>query len=50
MNKKWYIVQLVAGYEEKIRDEINKRVLERGLVDQFGDILIPEVKKKTAFN
>lgn len=49
MNKKWYIVQLVAGYEEKIRDEINKRVLEKGLVDQFGDILIPEVKKKSAF-
>lgn len=44
MDKKWYIVQLVAGYEEKVRDEIYRRIKENNLDDQFGDILIPEVK------
>jgi len=44
MNKRWYIIQLIAGYEEKVRDEIYRRIKENGLEDQFGDILIPEVK------
>jgi transcriptional antiterminator NusG len=44
MKKKWYIVQLIAGYEEKVKDEILKRIQEQNLQDQFGDVLIPEVK------
>jgi transcriptional antiterminator NusG len=49
MNKKWYIVQLVAGYEEKVKDEIQRRINEQGLQDQFGDVLIPEVKSSGNF-
>lgn len=49
MNKKWYIIQLVAGYESKIKDEINRRFLEKGLSDQIGEILIPEIKKANSF-
>lgn len=44
MEKKWYIVQLMAGYEEKVKEEILKRVQEVDRLDEFGDILIPEVK------
>jgi transcriptional antiterminator NusG len=44
MKKKWYIVQLIAGYEEKVKDEILKRIQEQGLQDQFGEVLVPEVR------
>jgi transcriptional antiterminator NusG len=44
MEKKWYIIQLVAGYEEKVKEEILKRVQESDKTAEFGDILIPEVK------
>lgn len=44
MKKKWYIVQLIAGYEEKVKDEILKRIQEQSLQDQFGEVLVPEVK------
>lgn len=51
MNKKWYIIQLIAGYEKKVRDEIIRRMKEDAVEDQFGDILIPEVKLiKNYFN
>lgn len=42
--KQWFVVQLTAGYEKKIKDEILKRVEERGLQESFGDIVIPEAK------
>jgi transcriptional antiterminator NusG len=44
MEKKWYIVQIIAGYEERVKTEILRRIQERGLQEQFGDILIPEAK------
>jgi transcriptional antiterminator NusG len=51
MNKNWYIIQLIAGYEEKVRDEIYRRIKENALEDQFGEVLIPEVKAvKNYFN
>jgi len=49
MKKKWYIVQLIAGYEEKVKDEILKRVQEQGLQDEFGEVLVPEVKASGSF-
>jgi transcriptional antiterminator NusG len=49
MKKKWYIVQLIAGYEEKVKDEILKRIQEQGLQDQFGDVLVPEVRASGNF-
>lgn len=49
MEKKWYIVQIIAGYEEKVKAEILKRIQERGLEEQFGEILIPQVKTTNNF-
>jgi transcriptional antiterminator NusG len=42
--KQWYVIQLIAGYEEKVKAEVLRRVCEQGLQDVFGDILIPQVK------
>ena len=44
MEKQWYIIQLAAGYEEKVKEEIRKRISEQEKSNDFGDILIPEVK------
>ncbi len=49
MKKRWYIVQLIAGYEEKVKAEILKRIQEQGLQDQFGEVLVPEVKSSGNF-
>lgn len=49
MKKKWYIVQLIAGYEEKVKDEILKRIQEQGLQEEFGEVLVPEVKSTGSY-
>jgi len=47
--KQWYVIQVLAGYEERIKAEILRRIPERHLEDQFGDVLIPEAKVATFF-
>jgi transcription termination/antitermination protein NusG len=47
--KRWYVIQVYAGYEEAIKKEIEKRIEERGLADIFGQILIPSAKMKHFF-
>jgi transcriptional antiterminator NusG len=47
--KRWYVIQVYAGYEEAIKADISKRILESGLQDFFGEILIPSAKVKTLF-
>ncbi len=44
--KKWYVVQVFAGYENIIKTDIEKRIQEQGLQDLFGSILIPSAKMK----
>ncbi len=44
--KKWYVIQVLAGYEDRIRADILKSIEEKGLQDKFGDILIPSAKAK----
>jgi transcriptional antiterminator NusG len=48
--KHWYIVQVVSGNELKIKDEIERSVLENGLVDFFGEIVVPNAKKNNSLN
>jgi len=44
--KKWYVVQVFAGYENIIKADIEKRIEEQQLQDLFGSILIPSTKVK----
>ena len=37
--KRWYVVQVYAGYEEAIKIDLEKRIQEEGLQDNFGEIL-----------
>lgn len=48
--KRWYVVQVYAGYEEHAKAELARRIRESGLEEQFGDILIPSAKVKQLFD
>lgn len=47
--KRWYVVQLYAGYEEAVRADILKSIEERSLQELFGEILIPSAKAQGVF-
>ncbi|MGB8468281.1 MAG: transcription termination/antitermination protein NusG [Candidatus Babeliales bacterium] len=47
--KRWYVIQAFAGYEEAIKKDIEKRIVETGLEPYFGQVLIPSAKVKTLF-
>jgi transcription termination/antitermination protein NusG len=47
--KRWYVVQVYAGYEEQVKADIQKRIEETGLQDLFGQILIPSARMKQFF-
>lgn len=44
MEKKWYAVHTYSGYEEKVKQTLEKKVEEKGLKDKIGNILIPTEK------
>ena len=48
--KRWYVVQVYAGYENNIKKDLQKRIEEHGLQDNFGEILIPLAKMKQFFD
>lgn len=47
--KRWYVVQVYAGYEEAVKADVEKRIQEKGLQERFGDILVPSAKLKQLF-
>jgi transcription termination/antitermination protein NusG len=47
--KRWYVVQVYAGYEEAIKSDLVKRIQEEGAQDLFGEILIPSARLKHFF-
>jgi transcriptional antiterminator NusG len=48
--KHWYVLQIYAGYEDKIKNDLHKKILERSLQDKIGEILIPSAKMKKNFS
>lgn len=47
--KRWYVVQVYAGYEQAAKIDIEKRILAEGMQDFFGEILVPAAKSKPIF-
>lgn len=47
--KRWYVIQVYAGYEEHVKADITKAIEETGLSEAFGQILIPSAKMKQFF-
>jgi len=47
--KRWYVLQVYAGYEQEVRDELLKRIANSDLADYFGRVLVPSAKFKKVF-
>jgi len=47
--KHWYVVQVYAGYEEQVKEDISRRIVKDELEDLFGDVLVPSAKVKSFF-
>lgn len=47
--KRWYVVQVYAGYEQAAKLDIEKRIQTEEMQDFFGEILVPSAKSKPMF-
>ena len=41
MAKKWYVVHVYSGFEKKIAQQIKEQAAQKGLADQFDEVLVP---------
>lgn len=48
--KRWYVIQLFAGYENIVKADLLKSIEENHLQEKFGEILIPSAKMKQFFD
>ena len=48
--KRWYVIQVYAGYENIVKTDLAKSIEEQHLQDNFGEILIPSAKMKQFFD
>lgn len=47
--KRWYVIQVYAGYEEQVRSDLIVRIKQDNMEELFGDILVPSAKLKEYF-
>jgi transcriptional antiterminator NusG len=40
-DKRWYVVHVYSGFEKKIAQQIKEQAAQKGLGDQFDEILVP---------
>ena len=41
MAKRWYVVHVYSGFEKKIAQQIKEQAAQKGLGEQFDEILVP---------
>lgn len=46
-DKKWYVVTTYSGYENKVKEYLERRVESMGLQELIERVLVPEVEEKT---
>ena len=39
--KRWYVVQVYTGFEDVVKKDLEKRFVEHGFEDSFGEVFIP---------
>ena len=44
MAKRWYIVHAYSNFENKVAESIREQAKQRGLSDQFEEVLVPKEK------
>lgn len=47
--KRWYVVQVYAGYEQVVKKDLDARIVREGLQDKLGQVLVPSAKTKRFF-
>lgn len=47
--KRWYVIQVYAGYEERVKADIQSLIAKGNLQDSFGEILVPSAKLRPLF-
>lgn len=48
--KRWYVVQVYTGFEDIVKADLEKRIVEEGLQDLFGQVLVPTVEVMSFFS
>jgi transcription termination/antitermination protein NusG len=48
--KRWYVLQVYAGYEESVKTDLMRRAQEEGFQDYIGEVLIPSARLKQFFD
>lgn len=41
MARKWYVVHVYSGFEQKVKRALEDRISNSGFADMFGEILVP---------
>jgi transcriptional antiterminator NusG len=39
--KRWYVVQVYTGFEDLVRADLKKRIIEENLEEVFGEVIVP---------
>ena len=47
--KRWYVIQVYAGYEDRVLKDIHSLIEKEDLSECFGEILVPSAKLKSLF-
>ena len=42
--KRWYVIQVYAGYEQAVKEDLEKRLDKEGMREFFGQILVPSAQ------
>lgn len=48
--KQWYVLQIYAGYEDKIKADLEYRIAHSSVQESFGEIMFPSAKMKQVFS
>jgi transcriptional antiterminator NusG len=41
MTSRWYIIHVYSGFEKKVMTSIREQAIQKGLADQFEEIMVP---------
>lgn len=47
MGKQWYVVTTYSGYENKVREYLERRIESMGLQEIIESVIVPEVEEKS---
>lgn len=47
-DKQWYVVTTYSGYENKVKEYLERRIDSMGLQEIIEQVIVPEVEEKTA--